>query len=260
MSILENMTWCLADNFGDRLGPWLYRKLAKRDLVYVQPQSDVPHYLTVGSILNWANSKSVVWGAGLASLKDDVPPAGRITAVRGPLSRMKALQSGNSCPQVYGDPGLVVPRVFKPIADRVPGRVGIISHYVDQFRARSWFNDRPDCFIINVFDPIEKVLNDIWSCEKIVTSSLHGLVMADAFGIPNAWVKMSASIGGDGTKYWDHLYSVGRASMDGPPAPQFDWSVEGVRIDLDKVRFEYGNPDYVRPAVDRLMESCPFRV
>lgn len=252
------MTWCLSDNFGDRLGPWLFKKIAGRRPVYVYPQSDVDHYLTVGSILNWANSRSIVWGAGLASLKDDVPMARRITAVRGPMSRIKALQAGNDCPAVFGDPGTLISKYFKPMADKVPGRIGIFPHYVDLVRAYMWFKD-PRFLIIDPLDPVEQVLNDIFSCEKVVSSALHGIIAADSLGVPNAWVKMSSSIGGDGIKYWDYFNSVGRANLLVPSCPAADWSVPDAKPDINSLRYTNASKESIQQVQEILLDVCPFK-
>lgn len=61
--------------------------------------------------------------------------------------------------------------------------------------------------LINLRNPPELVLHQIAECETIITSSLHGAVIADAFGIPNVLVKVSDMPSTDGFKYGDY-YSV----------------------------------------------------
>lgn len=55
---------------------------------------------------------------------------------------------------------------------------------------------------------IELKTNEILSCKKIVSSSLHGLIVAHAYGIPAIWQKFSDNIFGDDIKYIDYLESV----------------------------------------------------
>jgi len=57
-------------------------------------------------------------------------------------------------------------------------------------------------------DPLE-VARQIASCTKIVSSSLHGIIAAHAYGIPAAWVQFSDKLSGDGIKFADHFASVG---------------------------------------------------
>ena len=67
----------------------------------------------------------------------------------------------------------------------------------------------PNEFVINLKDDVETVAKQISSCEKIISSSLHGLIAAQAYDIPFAWVKFSDNIKGDGIKFYDFFDSVG---------------------------------------------------
>jgi hypothetical protein len=42
-----------------------------------------------------------------------------------------------------------------------------------------------------------------------VSSSLHGIILAHAYGIPVAWTEFSTGLKGDGVKFLDHYASVG---------------------------------------------------
>ena len=202
--------WCPLANVGDRLTPWIVEKITGAHPTFAEGERDGRIMVAAGSILNWARSGNVVWGAGLASFTDEVDPDCEIAAVRGPLSRARALAAGCRCAAVYGDPGLLLP-MWLPAADQGDA-IGIIPHYVDQERASIY---RGKCKVINVLAPVEQFVAEITSCNFVFSSSLHGLIIADAYGVPNAWIKLSDSVGGDGMKYLDHLMAMGRP-VDGP--------------------------------------------
>ena len=86
-------------------------------------------------------------------------------------------------------------------------KIGLVPHYVDQYRAFHRYSDKAN--VIDVFQPIECVIEEINSCERIFSSSLHGIILAHAYGVPATWVKISDSMGGDGTKFRDYFASVG---------------------------------------------------
>jgi hypothetical protein len=239
------VAWCLSQNFGDALNPYLIEKLTGKRAVYVASGAPTLKYLMVGSILHWAKPPCKAWGAGLARASDPVDPKVEFLAVRGPLTRKIAIHNGASCPEVYGDPALLLPRVYQPKVTRF-AKVALIPHYADQELVfnRDW---QPEVKLINVFDPPEKVIDDICSCEAVISSSLHGLIAADAYGIPSAWCKLSPEPIGDGTKFKDHLSTV-----DVDPYPPY--SLADVQR-LDRIVFRKARVD-----VTRLLAACPFEL
>lgn len=250
----RNLVWCLSGNFGDEIGPYLFEKITGKRPVYAQPGAAYEHVISAGSILNWATCASQVWGAGLASWKDEVP-ACVIRAVRGPLSRLRARSCGVMCSDVYGDPALLLTLFCSAKDETRHYEVGILPHYVDIFRAYEWFGSASHVRIIDPLQPVEKVISQIRSCDVLFSSSLHGLIVADAYGVPNAWVRMSSSIGGDGMKYWDYLASVGRARVDEPPKP-INWE-SGERT-LDAKLCASGAEQAAKLA-ERIWNVCPWR-
>ncbi len=201
-----NACWTISSNVGDNLTPYIIQKLTGRDPVYAMGGADYQHYIFSGSMLNHANAHSVVWGAGLASITDGVNVDAKLLAVRGPISRMRVYACGGVCPKVYGDPAMILPELYTPKTEKRYA-LGIVPHYVDQFRASQWYPGK--AHVINVLQPVESFVDEVASCEAIIASSLHGLIIAHAYGIPAVWAKFSDSIGGDGTKYRDYYASVG---------------------------------------------------
>ncbi len=201
-------TWCTSGNVGDRLAPWLLEKLTGQQALYVDQRDPIPKILGCGSILAWSSATTIVWGSGLLTRDDPVHPLAEIRAVRGPLSRERALACGCECPEVYGDPGLLAPRAF-PLEREPTYLVGVVPHYVDQYLLDFWH--LPDGWrFISVFAGVEEFIRQLCSCRVVLSSALHGLVLADAYGIPNARLVMGDRIGGDGTKFLDYFASVKR--------------------------------------------------
>lgn len=109
-------------------------------------------------------------------------------AVRGKLTLNLFTNSENT---VLGDGGLIVSEVY-PYEETVKQyKLGVILHYIDikynDIKQWKLFNNQ-DVLFIDVKDPVEKIINDVWSCEKIVSTSLHGVVICDSYGIDHSLV------------------------------------------------------------------------
>ena len=160
-------------NFGDELGPHILTRLGY-EVVRVESMADAD-LLACGSLLEAAAEDArpgaIVWGAGLMH---GAPVDLSMLDVRAVRGRLTAELIGMDVPTC--DPGSLVPHLY----ERPPVRhgVGVVRHYVDK-RAYPWAD-----IVIEASDPVDEVIEAIGSCSKIASSSLHGLVVADAWGIP----------------------------------------------------------------------------
>ena len=197
-------------NFGDILNPILVGFLSSKKILNVKSlYTNSEHLLAIGSILDRATRNSVIWGSGyISSNSKFVSVPKKVCAVRGPLTRELLLKQGVECPEVFGDPALLLARFYKPKVEK-KYKLGIVPHYVD--KNNTWLNNfSDDVKIIDVqnSDPL-KVVDDICSCENIASSSLHGVIISDAYRIPNSWISISDKITGGSFKFLDYFKSIG---------------------------------------------------
>jgi hypothetical protein len=222
-------------NLGDQLSPLIVERVLGVGTRLVDAG---PRLLAIGSVLGLADRQTVVWGSGFVSGGD--APTGRrppvVLAVRGPRTARRLVELGSPSPEVLGDPGLLAPLLLEPSAasDRpdttghggittsvrpTKDRVGLILH-IDHLTSAEELGQLPDVDVVIDFrvrgaEQITEVLRTIRSCSRIISSGLHGLVLAHAFGIPAAWVEFTSPgyrpLNGGRFKFHDHLESVGSA-------------------------------------------------
>ena len=104
----------------------------------------------------------------------------KIISLRGPLSA-KGI-SGN---YLLGDPGILANELVGP-QEKIYD-LGIVPHWRDNNlapRFLAMFKSPTICKVINPTDDPLEVIKQIGSCKRIVTSSLHGMIVADSFNIP----------------------------------------------------------------------------
>lgn len=243
--------WTHAPNFGDLLAPWLVAKISGREVGYVP--KGTPGYVVIGSILSHVKDGCVVWGAGSFGTETPAQICAKATylAVRGPLTRNKLANLKVPCPRIYGDPALLVPDHYNPEVE-VTHEVGLVLRWSETGR-NDQFNVPGVKKIFLGSDDIEGTLDDMLSCKRIVSSSLHGLILADAYGIPNAWLD-SPTPKGKEFKYWDYLLSVDKAR---PPKAykliQPGLTAEKLIADL------HFDDRPIRIDLDLLRDACPFK-
>lgn len=170
--------WQNRANFGDLLTPLLLKRFTRLSSQLTEPTD--AQLVMVGSIVerlpqDW---NGVIAGIGKLHEKTKVNlPNAKILGLRGPLTA-KGLK-GNF---VLADPGLLADELV-PQEDKIYN-LGIVPHWTDdklEFDRRFL---KYDPRIIDVRDDPLTVISEIGRCKKIVSSSLHGIILADAFGIP----------------------------------------------------------------------------
>lgn len=204
--------WKGCGNVGDVVSPYLVAGLLNCKIRPAR-KAAVNKLVGCGSILHYANSGDFVWGSG--AIRSDLELHEKklfIASVRGPLTRKLVISAGISCPEVYGDPALLLPQV-KPMAAGVKKKwkIGIVPHYVDSFMMERF---DPSVKILSVGKCLDEFLIDLWSCERIVSSSLHGIIFAESYGIPADWVSLSDNVVGSGFKFRDYYLGTEREPIE----------------------------------------------
>ncbi|MGB8704893.1 MAG: polysaccharide pyruvyl transferase family protein [Gillisia sp.] len=249
------------ENYGDLLGKYLVEKISGKKVAFAWPKKwsykdwFAPVYVTVGSILTHVNKKCVVWGSGIISNSLPVKSA-TFLAVRGPRTREFLIEKGYAVPEVYGDPALLLPNYYFPKIEK-KYRFGVIPHYNDYELVKSWFREREDVLLIDLMtNDVETTTDKILSCEKIVSSSLHGIIVGHTYGIPAVWQKFSGKVFGDDIKYRDYLESV-ELPFYAPEIRNNTYSAE----ELEKLFHNYPvlpKKEKLEELRKNLMEVCPF--
>lgn len=248
--------WTHTANFGDLLSPWLVGLLTSRPVAYAK--SGQPAYVAVGSIVGEARKDSIVWGSGAfgSEGKWGTTAAQEYRAVRGPLTRSRLRNIGLPVPRTYGDPALLSPLVYWPDVEK-DAEVGIVVRWSERHWARAQADEGVRIIDLGSED-VTSTLRDLISCKRIVSSSLHGLILADAYGIPNAWLDSDGGEGGSRPaggefKFYDYMASVNKLRH----AQSFSFGDAPLTIEqiLDSLDFADEPIEFDHAA---LLDACPF--
>jgi pyruvyltransferase len=231
-------------NFGDLLNPYIMDKLFNKQLIYrhyyttsfylralianfrrknklklpsrksiVRPFEDV--LFGIGSILDYASSQTLVWGTGFREHDSDflLGTPKKIHAVRGKLSIKRLKDLGVKFENIaYGDPALLLPLIYPKDASS-EHKIGIFPHYIDYEFFKETYKNKYQ--VINPLNSnIESVIDEIMSCECILSTSLHGIIVAHSYNIPAIWIK-NEHIGTGNFKFHDYFSSVDIPAYEG---------------------------------------------
>ncbi len=223
-------------NFGDAMSESIVERIVGRSIITTTNATPgLPKFLAIGSIAAYAEDNDVLWGTGVNGkyLKSSDYHFTNldVRAVRGPLSRAFLLELGIACPQVYGDPTLLLPKLFPEFqkASSPTRKYVIIPHFSDEHL----FQHLPN--MVSVKEDWKEVVSKILDSEFVISSALSGIIVAEAFGIP-ARLLIAPNENNTETlfKYSDYYYGTNRFNyrfatsieealeMGGEPLPECD--------------------------------------
>ncbi len=226
-------------NFGDALSPWIIERISGRQIeaknYYSKSQirravwtmtGRLPlsawkgnlfpwetNIVGIGSVINSGNKFSLIWGAGYMCEVSPKALYKKILAVRGKETYRRLCQEGYQGrePQ-YGDPALLLPLIRSAVLQKTT-KLGVIPHWSEADKFISKYGK--DFKVIDLRTRnIEKTLDEITSCERILSTSLHGIIVAHAYGIPAIWIQ-DGYIDTDGFKFRDYWSSIEMPYYDG---------------------------------------------
>lgn len=196
--------WRDVPNFGDRIGLDLLEHFTGVPARWAEMEfADV---VVTGSVIEQIPSgwTGAVAGAGVLTREcsKNLMQA-NVLAVRGPLSRER-IECNNKSSVVMGDPALLADELVDVTTrDR---QLGILPHWTDtRLQYEGVFQPYNPLFI-SPFDDPKTVVANVGRCQKLVTSSLHGLILADSFGIPRRYEKSPRMLPEEGGQFKFHDY------------------------------------------------------
>lgn len=210
-------------NWGDDLNYYFLQELTERPIVFYHHFKfakwlRLKNYLCIGTLLdavNYSNRQTVVWGSGVSGQEREFVCPEKILAVRGKKTKEFLDRHHIPCPEVYGDPALLLPLVYQPCMAVKKYKLGIIPHVVDLRypvveEIRKKHSDEILIVDLAHYEKWTDVIDQICSCERILSSSLHGLIVSDTYQVPNCWIELTGNIAGGYFKFHDYFSSVSK--------------------------------------------------
>lgn len=270
-------------NFGDALSPFIVGTLSQKKIIpkdFYRNKRDAlkqfikcikshrlydikyiclpweKNLLAIGSIASYGTKRSIIWGSGFMN-ETETFNGGKIYAVRGHFTKQKIEQLGYQCPNVCGDPALLLPLIIS--ASETITDVGIIPHWTETSFFSNTYGNNYKIIKLNTTN-IFNVVHEITSCKMILSTSLHGLIVAHAYGIPAIWIK-KGYISTDGFKFSDYFSSV-----DIPPYQGFT-NIEDILKNRESITSFFKQYEHIAlPHTElksiqiKLLKSAPFKV
>jgi pyruvyltransferase len=255
------------ENWGDDINYYFLREIIQRPILIYNSISlayrlKLRNYLVIGSTIDMLCKRNTeIWGAGIIDKNKSLRFKPRkVHAVRGPLTRKKLLEQGVECPEVYGDPALLISRHYKPNVKKKYS-IGFIPHRSNLETIQDFTVDgaplsrRNDILVIDLsnYDKWTDIIDQICSCENIISASLHGLIMAEAYKIPNVWIEFGKPLIGGHFKFHDFFLSIARDRESPCIIEDYELSIKDIQKELSSWQ-----PGIIN--LQPLIDSAPFPI
>ena len=115
------------------------------------------------------------------------------------------IRARKRCPEIYGDPAILMPFVFYPQNIKKKYDVSLVLHHaINDF---SIPNHEKINLISIITKDYESFITQILESKLIISSSLHGIILAETYGVPAVLLLHEENTT---FKYEDWYYSTGR--------------------------------------------------
>lgn len=196
-------------NVGDYLSKIVFEMLMKHFGIKSYWTGKTHCIAHIGSIIQFLGQDCIVYGSGFL-FRWAMPQFARkklkldIRAVRGPLTRKVLLELGYNVPEIYGDPAILLPLFYQPSSCLDKYDYIVIPHesHYKQYQNKTY------PVLSTLTNNWEEFIKKILSAKLVISSSLHGIIIAEAYGIPAIFLDETENP--DQLKYDDYYYSTGR--------------------------------------------------
>jgi hypothetical protein len=289
-----NLKWAKSEklnkfNLGDDLGPYIIKELsgsrikyiyyytgrvrATKSIIYKLLKFDFKrlrildyiyslfmanYIISIGSILYYTSNRTIVWGSGMMSKDGNICSKSKYYAVRGLETLKRLRQIGVKGDIAIGDPALLISLIYKPKTKK-KYKLGIIPHYIHFDEVCGMIKNK-EILVINLNSPnVEALLEEICSCENIISTSLHGIIVPHSFKINSIWCNLvDKKLAGDNVKFADYFSSVGIHNYS-------PYDIENIN-DIESIIDIINNSNVSVPQIDikniqmDLIRAAPFSV
>lgn len=206
---IKNNDNSFTDNLGDYLSKIVVSHFIPKNQNYNNKFGKEITLYAIGSILGFRTQNAVVWGSGI--LEDNKLPLFElclskldIRAVRGPKTYERLIKLGKKVPKVFGDPAILMPFIYLPPQKPKKYAISLILNHMN----RDFEIPKSNINKIEILtSDYENFINQIVQSRKIISSSLHGIILAETYGIPAILLLHENQ---SMFKYKDYYYSTGR--------------------------------------------------
>ena len=151
---------------------------------------------------------------------------------------------------------MLIPYFYRPKAETALKRkICVVPHYKDTVSSvlAAIGKNQPGLKFIDIarYNKWTDFIDQVCDCEAVFSSSLHGLIVAEAYGIQNYWIRVSGNVIGNGFKFRDYFASIGKSITE----PM----VLDENSDLDELKAAHSwHPGQIN--LKKLLVACPFEI
>lgn len=191
----DSFPYNLGDTLSEPIVEWMLRKRGLKLDSAPSNGGGKRHLYALGSIISFGYQNCTIWGSGIVQplscirkfFHSSICRRLDIRAVRGPLTRDLMLKLGHKCPEIYGDPALLMPLIYQPKNNIKKNRLLIIPHISKEREYREKVGDSHIGSMIS--NDYAALIDKICNSDKIISSSMHGIILAEAYGVPAIFLR-----------------------------------------------------------------------